>query len=104
MNFVLAKTLLVVFIVTMIMIMKNTNNFLIFRIQVLAIQPVLPAIEPVVPATRITKMPSRSRMSAVDINSKRATTATVKLGGDVKTGELLNQWKHHRNSEKRNER
>ena len=88
----------------MIMIMKNTNNFLIFRIQVLAIQPVLPAIEPVVPATRITRMPPRSRMSAVDINNKRVTTATVKLGGDVKTGELLNQWKHHRNSEKRNER
>ena len=100
----MAKTLLVVFIVTMIMIMKNTNNFLIFRIQVLAIQPVLPAIEPVVPATRITGMTPRSRMSAVDINSKRVKTATVKLGGDVRIEELLNQWKHHRNSEKRNER
>ena len=41
-EFRLVKTLLVVFIVTMIMIMKNMNNFLIFRIQVLAIQPVLP--------------------------------------------------------------
>jgi hypothetical protein len=86
----------------MIMIMKNTNNFLIFRIQVLAIQPVLPAIEPVVPATRA--MPAHSRMSAVDVNSKRATTATVKLGGEVRTGELLNEWRQHRNSEKRNER
>ena len=104
MNFVLAKTLLVVFIVTMIMIMKNTNNFLIFRIQVLAIQPVLPAIEPVVPATRITRMPSRSRMSAEDINSKRVKTAKVKLGGDIRTDELLNEWRQHRNSEKRNER
>ena len=47
---------------------------------------------------------TRSRMSISDINTKRCKTARVKLGGDVRTEELLNIWRNHRNSEKRNER
>ena len=49
-------------------------------------------------------MPSRVHMSALDIKRSRVKTATVKLGGQEMTDEVLAQWMHHRNSEKRSER